>query len=51
MFEPNFLVFCITIVALTAIVFGKDNIVRDALSSLTNINQRIVNMVLKLRRD
>lgn len=45
MLELNFLVFCITIIALVAIVFGKDEIVGQALSALSEVNRAIVDLV------
>lgn len=35
MLELNFLAFCITVIALTAIVFGKDDIANKALSTMS----------------
>jgi hypothetical protein len=35
MSELNFLVFCITVIALTAIVYGKDKVAEKALSALS----------------
>lgn len=45
MLELNFLVFCITVIALVAIVFGKDAIVDQALSALSEVNRGIVELI------
>ena len=36
MSELNFLAFCITVIAITAIVYGKDKVAEKALSALTH---------------
>ena len=36
MSELNFLAFCITVIAITAIVYGKDKVAEKALSALSN---------------
>lgn len=41
MIELNFLAFCITVVALTAIVFGKEDVAKKALSVLSMMTKQI----------
>jgi len=49
MIELNFLAFCITIIALTAITLGKDDIVAKSLSSLIKINESLIEHIAKLK--
>lgn len=48
MIEFDFLAFCITIVALAAIARDKDEIARDAISILKEMNRQIISLVSKL---
>ncbi len=45
MIELNFLAFCVTVIALTAIAFGKDDIAGKALDSLNKVNQDIIHHI------
>lgn len=48
MLELNFLVFCLTIIVITAIVFGKTEIAIKALSSLELTTKGFISALSKL---
>jgi hypothetical protein len=42
MIELNFLAFCITVIALTAIVFGREDIAGEALTMLSGMAKEVL---------
>lgn len=48
MLELNFLAFCITVIALTAIVFRQEDIANSALSALSELTKDAVKIFGKL---
>lgn len=48
MLELNFLAFCITVIALTAIVHGKDDVAAKALSILSDVSKGFMSAFGKL---
>lgn len=47
MSEQSFLAFCITVIAITAIVYGKDRVAEKALSALSHTTTDILSALVR----